>query len=79
MGGILPADQPRELIAKASSTTNPEYGFSSLDNLPIEYLLENGVIALDKPAGPTRPWSHWSPPYWSRKCNKSNASSPSCW
>ena len=53
MGGILPADQPRELIIKASSTTNPEYGFSSLDNLPIEYLLENGVVVLDKPAGPT--------------------------
>ena len=53
MGGILPADQPRELIIKASGTTNPEYGFSSLDNLPIEYLLQNGVVVLDKPAGPT--------------------------
>jgi len=53
MEGILPADQPRELIAKASETTNPDYGFSSLDNLPLEFLLENGVIALDKPAGPT--------------------------
>jgi H/ACA ribonucleoprotein complex subunit 4 len=53
MEGILPADQPREVIAKASDTTNPEYGFASLDNLPIEYLLENGVISLDKPAGPT--------------------------
>ena len=53
MEGILPADQPRELITKASDTTNPEYGFSSLDNLPIEYLLENGVVVLDKPAGPT--------------------------
>ena len=53
MGGILPADTPRELIVKASVATNPEHGFSSLDNLPIEYLLENGVIALDKPSGPT--------------------------
>lgn len=53
MEGILPADQPRELIVKASETTNPDYGFSSLDNLPIEFLLENGVISLDKPAGPT--------------------------
>ncbi|MHA1613923.1 MAG: RNA-guided pseudouridylation complex pseudouridine synthase subunit Cbf5 [Candidatus Thorarchaeota archaeon] len=53
MEGILPADQPRELIIKASGTTNPEYGFSSLDNLPIEYLLQNGVVVLDKPAGPT--------------------------
>lgn len=53
MEGILPADQPRDLIVKASGTTNPDYGFSSLDNLPLEYLFENGVIALDKPAGPT--------------------------
>jgi len=51
--GFLPSDQPREIIQRASDTTNPEYGFSSLDNLPIEYLLENGVIVLDKPAGPT--------------------------
>ncbi|MFW9809858.1 MAG: RNA-guided pseudouridylation complex pseudouridine synthase subunit Cbf5 [Candidatus Thorarchaeota archaeon] len=53
MTGILPADKPRELILKSSDTTNQEYGFQSLDNLPIEYLLENGVIVLDKPAGPT--------------------------
>jgi H/ACA ribonucleoprotein complex subunit 4 len=51
--GVLPSDQAREVIQRASDTTNPEYGFSSLDNLPIEYLLENGVIVLDKPAGPT--------------------------
>lgn len=53
MSGMLPADQPRELILKASDSTNPDLGFQSLDNLPIEYLLENGVIVLDKPAGPT--------------------------
>jgi len=53
MPGMLPADQPRELILKSSDSTNPDYGFVSLDNLPIEYLLENSVIALDKPAGPT--------------------------
>jgi H/ACA ribonucleoprotein complex subunit 4 len=51
--GFLPSDQPRGIIQRASDTTNPEYGFTSLDNLPIEYLLENGVIVLDKPAGPT--------------------------
>jgi H/ACA ribonucleoprotein complex subunit 4 len=50
---MLPADQPRELILKASDSTNPDYGFQSLENLPIEYLLENGVIVLDKPSGPT--------------------------
>ncbi|MHA2395556.1 MAG: RNA-guided pseudouridylation complex pseudouridine synthase subunit Cbf5 [Candidatus Thorarchaeota archaeon] len=53
MSGMLPADQPRELILKASDSTNPDYGFQSLENLPIEYLLENGVIVLDKPSGPT--------------------------
>ncbi|TFF96381.1 RNA-guided pseudouridylation complex pseudouridine synthase subunit Cbf5, partial [Candidatus Thorarchaeota archaeon] len=53
MTDMLPADTPRETIIKASYTTNPDYGFSSLDNLPIEHLLQNGVIALDKPAGPT--------------------------
>lgn len=53
MPGMLPADQSRELILKSSDRTNPDYGFQSLDNLPIEYLLENGVIALDKPSGPT--------------------------
>jgi H/ACA ribonucleoprotein complex subunit 4 len=50
---LLPADRPREMILKASDTTNPEYGFESLENLPIKYLLCNGVICLDKPAGPT--------------------------
>ena len=53
MPGILPADQPRELILKSSDATNPDYGFQSLDTLPITYLLQNGVIALDKPSGPT--------------------------
>lgn len=53
MPGMLPADQPRELILKSSDNTSPDYGFQSLDNLPIEYLLNNGVIALDKPSGPT--------------------------
>ena len=53
MKGILPADQPREEILKVSESTNPEYGFSSLDNLPIKHLLKNGVLSLDKPAGPT--------------------------
>ncbi len=53
MLGMLPADHPRELILKSSDNTNPDYGFQSLDSLPIQYLLENGVIALDKPSGPT--------------------------
>ncbi|MHA2384886.1 MAG: RNA-guided pseudouridylation complex pseudouridine synthase subunit Cbf5 [Candidatus Thorarchaeota archaeon] len=53
MKGLLPADQPREVLSKSEDSTNPDYGFSDLENLPIEHLLENGVISLDKPAGPT--------------------------
>jgi len=53
MPGLLPADYPREILVKAHETTNPEYGIQSLDNLPIEYLLNNGVVIIDKPAGPT--------------------------
>ncbi|MFW9845582.1 MAG: RNA-guided pseudouridylation complex pseudouridine synthase subunit Cbf5 [Candidatus Thorarchaeota archaeon] len=53
MTSLLPADQPREVFLKSSDSTNPDYGFSDLDNLPIEYLLEHAVISLDKPAGPT--------------------------
>ncbi|MFX1483301.1 MAG: RNA-guided pseudouridylation complex pseudouridine synthase subunit Cbf5 [Promethearchaeota archaeon] len=50
---MLPADTPHEMVLKSTDTTNPDYGFTSLENIPIEYLLDNGVIALDKPAGPT--------------------------
>ncbi len=53
MKNMLPADTPRDTIIRVADSTSDEYGFSSLDNLPIEYLLHNGVIALDKPAGPT--------------------------
>lgn len=53
MSSILPADKPRELIVRTRDTTNPDFGFSSLDNLPIEFLLNNGVISIDKPSGPT--------------------------
>lgn len=53
MTGILPADQVREVIVKVDETTNPDYGFTSLDNLPIDHLLKNGVVCLDKPSGPT--------------------------
>lgn len=51
---MLPADFPRETIVKVTGiTTDPDYGFSSPDEIPVEYLLNNGVISLDKPAGPT--------------------------
>ncbi len=51
--GQLPADRPREVLLRAVDTTNPEYGLSSLENLPVELLLQNGVVSLDKPSGPT--------------------------
>ncbi len=53
MPSILPSDRPRELIIRTHDTTNPEFGFSDLSNLPIEYLMKNSVLCLDKPAGPT--------------------------
>ncbi|MFW9908603.1 MAG: RNA-guided pseudouridylation complex pseudouridine synthase subunit Cbf5 [Candidatus Thorarchaeota archaeon] len=53
MNKILPADRPRDVVIRVEDTTNPEFGFSDLNSLPMSYLLENGVIALDKPAGPT--------------------------
>ncbi|MHA1740846.1 MAG: RNA-guided pseudouridylation complex pseudouridine synthase subunit Cbf5 [Candidatus Thorarchaeota archaeon] len=53
MSGVLPADRPREVIVRTHDTTSPEYGFSSPEEIPVEFLLENGVVCLDKPAGPT--------------------------
>jgi hypothetical protein len=44
MKGLLPADQPREVLLKSEDSTDPEYGFSNLDKIPIEHLLDNGVI-----------------------------------
>ncbi len=53
MTNALPADRPRETIIRAEETTNPDFGFSDINNLPIEFLLNNGVVILDKPSGPT--------------------------
>ncbi|MHA2141545.1 MAG: RNA-guided pseudouridylation complex pseudouridine synthase subunit Cbf5 [Candidatus Thorarchaeota archaeon] len=53
MKGLLPADQPREVLVKSDDSPNPDFGFSDVTKLPIEHLLENGVISLDKPSGPT--------------------------
>jgi len=49
----LPVDSPRETLVRAHDTTDPNYGYASPKDLPVEYLLENGVVCLDKPAGPT--------------------------
>ncbi len=53
MSGVLPADSPRDILVKARDKTNPEYGFSKDQQRPIEYLLNNAIVVLDKPAGPT--------------------------
>ncbi|MHA1770809.1 MAG: RNA-guided pseudouridylation complex pseudouridine synthase subunit Cbf5 [Candidatus Thorarchaeota archaeon] len=51
---MLPADRPRETLIKvANATTDPSYGFGSPKEIPVDHLLKNGVICLDKPAGPT--------------------------
>ncbi|NHJ12547.1 MAG: RNA-guided pseudouridylation complex pseudouridine synthase subunit Cbf5 [Candidatus Thorarchaeota archaeon] len=49
----LPADTPREVMTKAVDESNPSYGYSPSEPLPIEVLLNNAVVSLDKPAGPT--------------------------
>jgi H/ACA ribonucleoprotein complex subunit 4 len=53
MPNLLPADKRRDTIVRAEDTTNPEYGFSSPKDIPVEHLIQNGVICLDKPSGPT--------------------------
>jgi len=42
----------REVLIKKKSRTNPDYG-SDPDLLPMEKLINYGIINLDKPAGPT--------------------------
>ncbi len=49
----LPADTPREVIVKAVDATDPNLGYTPGDSMPIEFLMNNAVISLDKPAGPT--------------------------
>ncbi|MHA1594665.1 MAG: RNA-guided pseudouridylation complex pseudouridine synthase subunit Cbf5 [Candidatus Baldrarchaeia archaeon] len=48
----LPSDVKRKIIVKSEAETDPRYGCYP-DERPIESLIENGVINLDKPAGPT--------------------------
>lgn len=42
----------RNILIKKESKTNPEYG-SIPEKRPIQELINNGVIALNKPSGPT--------------------------
>ncbi len=48
----LPADDPEQLMIKSQDDTNPDYGCVPEDR-DIDSLLQNGVINLDKPSGPT--------------------------
>ena len=48
----LPSDIKRKRLIKASAKTNPNYG-KSPDDRSVKELLNNGMIVLDKPSGPT--------------------------
>src|SRR3989338_3245167 len=67
----------QELLIKEESQTSDKYGFYQ-DKRPIEVLLKNGLIILDKPSGPT---SHqvasWVKDIFSaRKCGHSGTLDP---
>jgi H/ACA ribonucleoprotein complex subunit 4 len=49
---LLPSDKKRKRIVKVKTTTNPNYG-KSPDEYSVKELLNNGIINLDKPSGPT--------------------------
>ena len=48
----LPSDEPEQLLVKSQDISNPSYG-SEPEKRSIEWLLQNGVINLDKQSGPT--------------------------
>ena len=49
---ILPSDKKRTRLIKVQAKTNPNYG-KSPDERSVEELLDNSMINLDKPRGPT--------------------------
>jgi H/ACA ribonucleoprotein complex subunit 4 len=49
---VLPSDKKRKRLIKVSAKTNPYYG-KKPDDFSVEELLNNGLINLDKPSGPT--------------------------
>ncbi|MHA1729245.1 MAG: RNA-guided pseudouridylation complex pseudouridine synthase subunit Cbf5 [Promethearchaeota archaeon] len=49
----LPCDQKKETIIRAEEETNPEYGCKPEQRSPLASFLNNGIINLDKPSGPT--------------------------
>lgn len=48
----LPSDEPEQLLVKSQESTDPDYGIEP-EKRSIEYLLQYGVVNLDKPSGPT--------------------------
>ena len=49
---VLPSDKKRKRLIKVQAKTNPNYG-KSPDERSVRDLLNNGMINLDKPCGPT--------------------------
>jgi len=49
---VLPSDKKRKRLIKVSAKTNPNYG-KSPDERSVKEILNNGMIVLDKPRGPT--------------------------
>ncbi len=49
---LLPAEQKRSRLVKVQTTTDPHYGKKPSERTLIEQL-KNGLIIVDKPAGPT--------------------------
>ena len=49
---VLPSDKKRKRLIKVSAKTNPNYG-KSPDERSMNEILNNGMIILDKPRGPT--------------------------
>ncbi|MBD3350640.1 MAG: RNA-guided pseudouridylation complex pseudouridine synthase subunit Cbf5 [Candidatus Lokiarchaeota archaeon] len=50
---ILPADRKREIIIRAEEETDFNYGCKPEDRQPLSHYINNGIINLDKPSGPT--------------------------
>ncbi|MFX1235751.1 MAG: RNA-guided pseudouridylation complex pseudouridine synthase subunit Cbf5, partial [Promethearchaeota archaeon] len=50
--GLLPSDEPEQLLVKSQDTTNYQYGCDP-EKRKIKDLFKYGVINLDKPRGPT--------------------------
>jgi H/ACA ribonucleoprotein complex subunit 4 len=50
--GVLPAERPRKRMVRMASSTNPDHGKAPAER-DVHERLAAGVVALDKPAGPS--------------------------